>query len=159
MKRVAIATSTLLLTFCTSLWLASAMHASSASSQNAHASDPVAEELVAREKALSDALKKHDRGAYKNLLTDNFLSIGADGKVHPKDELMSDFASTDLLEYRLYNIQVVPLNPDASVITYDVIVRMAHYDDETPRYQHVSSIWLKQAGDWKLKFQQATASQ
>jgi hypothetical protein len=159
MKRVAIATSTLFLTLCTSLWLASAMQASSGSSQNANTSDPMAEELVSREKALSDALKKHDRDAYKNALTDNFISIGADGKVHPKDELMSDFGSTDLLEYRPYNVQVVQLNPDASVVTYDVIVRMAHYDDETPRYQHVSSIWVKQAGDWKLKFQQATAWQ
>jgi len=157
MKWLGTATSTLLLIVCASLWLATAVQASS--SQNGHASDPIADELVSREKALSEALKKHDRDAYKNALTDNFLSIGTDGKVHPKDELMSDFASTDLLEYRPYNIQVVQLNPDAAVVTYDVIVRMAHYDDETPRYQRVSSIWVKQSGDWKLKFQQATASQ
>jgi hypothetical protein len=33
---------------------------------------------------------------------------------------------------------------------------MVHYDDETPRYQHVSSIWVRQDSQWKLKFQQAT---
>jgi len=35
---------------------------------------------------------------------------------------------------------------------------MVHYDDETPRYQHVSSVWVKQGDQWKLKFQQATAA-
>ena len=99
MKRVAIATSTLFLTLCTSLWLASATQASSGSSQSAHASDPLAEELVSREKALSDALKKHDRDAYKRALTDNFISIGADGKVvhfYPGNEWTVDQVMADL---------------------------------------------------------------
>ena len=56
------------------------------------------------------------------------------------------------------NVQVVPLNEGAAVVTYDVIIRMVHYDDETPRYQHISSIWVKQGNDWKLRFQQATAA-
>jgi len=91
-------------------------------------------------------------------LTDDFISIGTDGKVHPKDEILGDFASTELAEYRPYNIQVVQLNDNAAIVTYDVIVRMVHYDDETPRYQHVSSIWVKQGDQWRLKFQQATAA-
>jgi len=118
----------------------------------------LAEQLVSLEKALSEAQKKHDRDFYKRTLTDDFISIGTDGKVHPKDEILGDFASTELAEYRPYNIQVVQLNDNAAIVTYDVIVRMVHYDDETPRYQHVSSIWVKQGDQWRLKFQQATAA-
>jgi hypothetical protein len=119
---------------------------------------PLAEQLTSLEKALPEAQKKHDRDFYNRTLADDFISIGTDGKVHPKTELMGDFPSTQLAEYRIYNMQVVPLNDNAAVVTYDVIVRMVHYDDETPRYQHVSSVWVKQGDQWKLKFQQATAA-
>ena len=114
------------------------------------------DQLIEREKTLSEAEKKRDRELYQQMLTDDFVSIGTDGKVHPKDEVLSDLPSTELAEYRPYNMQVVPLNDGAAIVTYDVIVRMVHYDDETPRYQHVSSVWVKQREDWKLKFKQAT---
>ena len=119
---------------------------------------PIAEQLMSLEKALPEAQKKHDRDFYSRTLTDDFISIGTDGKVHPRSEIMGDFPSTQLAEYRIYNVQVVPLNENAAVVTYDVIVRMVHYDDETPRYQHVSSVWVKQGDQWKLRFQQATAA-
>jgi len=44
-------------------------------------------------------------------------------------------------------------------VTYDVIIQMSRYDEDIPRYQHISSIWVKQGDLWKLKFQQATAAQ
>jgi hypothetical protein len=118
----------------------------------------LADQLTSLEKALPEAQKKHDHDFYNRTLTDDFISIGTDGKVHPKSEIMGDFPSTQLAEYRIYNVQVVPLTDNAAVVTYDVIVRMVHYDDETPRYQHVSSVWVKQGDQWKLKFQQATAA-
>jgi len=118
---------------------------------------PIAEQLMSLEKALPEAQKKHDRDFYNRTLADDFISVGTDGKVHPKSETMADFPSTQLAEYRMYNEQVVLLNENAALVTYDVIVRMVHYDDETPRYQRVSSIWVKQDDQWKLKFQQATA--
>ena len=119
---------------------------------------PLAEQLIALENQLAEAQKKHDRGFYARTLTADFISIGTDGKTHPREEILGDLSSTELAEYRPYDIQVVPLNEGAAVVTYDVIIRMVHYDDETPRYQHISSIWLKQGSDWKLRFQQATAA-
>jgi len=160
MKSMGLLPKTFCLVFCLCLLcLAEAPRASASTPQGASATDPLAEHLIALEKALSIAQQKHDREFYKNTLTDDFISVGSDGKVHPKSELLGDLASTDLNEYRPYDIQVVGLNDGAAVVTYDVIVRMAHYDDETPRYQHVSSVWVKQGQDWKLKFQQATAVQ
>jgi hypothetical protein len=129
------------------------------SSAENRASNPLAEQLMALEKSLVEAQKKHDRDFYKRTLTDDFISIGTDGKIHPEDEILNDLPSTELAEYRPYNMQVVQLNEGATVVTYDVVVRMVHYDDETPRYQRVSSIWVKRGDAWKLKFQQATAAQ
>ena len=67
--------------------------------------------------------------------------------------------SNQLLEYRPYGLQVVQLNEGAAVVTYDVIIRMAKYDEDIPRYQHISSVWVKLGEQWKLRFQQATAAQ
>jgi hypothetical protein len=49
---------------------------------------------------------------------------------------------------------------DAAIVTYDAIVREAPQEDQgpPPRYQHFSSVWVKQEGAWKLKFHQATAA-
>jgi hypothetical protein len=47
-----------------------------------------------------------------------------------------------------------------AVVTYDAVVREAPQEDQgaPPRYQHFSSVWVKQGGQWKLKFHQATAA-
>jgi hypothetical protein len=120
---------------------------------------PLEEQLIAYEKAIPEAQKKHDIDFYKRTLTDDFVAVGTDAKLHAKDEVLEDLRDTELVEYRPYDIQVVQLNDGAAVVTYDVIIRMARYDEEIPRYQHISSVWVKQGDQWKLKFQQATAAQ
>jgi len=96
---------------------------------------------------------------YKRTLTDDFIAVGTDAKVHTRVEILEDLPAIDLKQYRPYDIQVVSINDTAAVVTYDVIIEMGKYDEETPRYQHISSIWVKQGDAWKLKFQQATAAQ
>jgi hypothetical protein len=65
----------------------------------------------------------------------------------------------DIQEYRPYDIEVLPMSETAAVITYECIIRMTLYDEPIPRYQHISSVWVKQGEQWRLKFQQATAAQ
>jgi hypothetical protein len=131
--------------------------AAAQSPDGAKSRTPLAAQLIALEKSLPDAQKRHDRDFYKRTLTDDFISVGTDGKINDRDEILGDLPSTQLTEYRPYNIQVVQLNDGAALVTYDAIIRMEHYDDETPRYQHISSVWVKQGTQWKLRFQQATA--
>lgn len=120
---------------------------------------PLTQQLLDLEKTFHDAQRRHDRSVVKNTLADDFVSISTDGQPQTKADILSDLATDERLEYRQYNLQVVPLNESAAVVTYDVIVRMVHYDEDTPRYQRVSSVWVKQGNDWKLKFQQATATE
>jgi len=120
---------------------------------------PLEEQLIAYEKAIPEAQKKHDLDFYKRTLTDDFVAVGTDAKLHEKDEILEDLRATELVEYRPYDLQVVQLNEGAAVVTYDVIIRMARYDEDIPRYQHISSVWVKLGDQWKLKFQQATAAQ
>jgi hypothetical protein len=119
----------------------------------------VEQQLISYEKSMPEAEKKRDLDFYRRTLTDDFVAVGTDAKLHSKDEILEDLRSTELVEYRPYNVQVVQLNDGAAVVTYDVIIQMSRYDEDIPRYQHISSIWVKQGDLWKLKFQQATAAQ
>jgi hypothetical protein len=158
MKRSSLAIVTFLVVLVLSaVWLRGSIPAAAQSPDDAKARTPLADQLIALEKSLPDAEKRHDRDFYKRSLTDDFISVGTDGKIHDRDEILGDLPSTQLIEYRPYDIQVVPLNDGAALVTYDVIIRLEHYDDQTPRYQHISSVWVKQGDQWKMRFQQATA--
>jgi hypothetical protein len=158
MKRSSFAIVTFFITLVLSVvWQRGPTPAAAQSPNDAKARTPLADQLIALEKSLPDAEKRHDRDFYKRTLTDDFISVGTDGKIHDRAEILGDLPSTQLVEYRPYAIQVVPLNDGAALVTYDVIIRLEHYDDETPRYQHISSVWVKQGDQWRLKFQQATA--
>jgi hypothetical protein len=120
---------------------------------------PLTRQLLDVEKKFADAQQHHDRDYVNNAITNDFVSISNDGEAQTKADILSDVVSDNRQEYRIYNAQVVPVNDSAAVVTYDVIVRMVHYDEDTPRYQHVSSVWVKQGSDWKLKFRQATPTE
>jgi hypothetical protein len=153
MKRQSSITNLML---CVALLLS---HAHAGPKNNPQSISPFAQQLLDLERNFADAERRHDRDFVKRTLTDDFLSINSNGETHSKAEILSDVSDDARLEYRIYNAQVVPVNENAAVVTYDVIVRMVHYDEDTPRYQRVSSIWVKQGSEWKLKFQQATATE
>jgi hypothetical protein len=50
-----------------------------------------------------------------------------------------------------YDFNVVTLADNAGVVTYNVVLP-SHIE----RYQHLSDTWVKENGEWKLKFQQTT---
>lgn len=150
----------LALLFASLAWLGAA-HPAAAAGHASPDSKPLSaleEQLISYEKSIPEAQKKHDIDFYKHTLTDDFVAVGTDAKIHDKNEILEDLRSTDLVEYRPYDLQVVQLNDGAAVVTYDVIIRMSRYDEDIPRYQHISSVWVKQSDQWKLRFQQATAA-
>jgi hypothetical protein len=148
------------LLLCTSFaWMTRSKSVAAQPAMDSKSLSPLEQQLIAYEKAIPEAQKKHDLDFYKRTLTDDFVAVGTDAKLHARDEVLEDLRDSDLVEYRPYDIQVVPLNDGAAVVTYDVVIQMSRYDEDIPRYQHISSIWVKLGDQWKLKFQQATAAQ
>ena len=162
MNRSRLAVSLLLVLLCLSVvwvWETNSAHAAARLSLDTRPLSPLEEQLISYEKAIPEAQKKHDIDFYQHTLTDDFVAVGTDAKLHTKSEILEDLRATDLVEYRPYDLQVVQLNEGAAVVTYDVIIRMSRYDEDIPRYQHISSIWVKTGDQWRLKFQQATAAE
>jgi hypothetical protein len=115
---------------------------------------------IANEQNLIDAKKKDDTAYFKRTLAEDFSMVGIDGQLAQGAEAADNLGDSDLVELTPYDIKVVPLGETGVVVTYDAIVREAPQEDQgpPPRYQHFSSVWIKDGGQWKLKFHQATAA-
>jgi hypothetical protein len=121
---------------------------------------PVEQTLITNEKSLIEAKKKDDVVFFRRTLSDDFSLVGVDGTLLQQREAIDNLGDADLLELTPYGIKVVTLNDAAAVVTYDAIVREKPQEDQgpPPRYQHFSSVWVKQGDQWKLKFHQATSA-
>jgi len=126
----------------------------------AKALSPLEQTLIATEKSLIEAKKKDDGAFFKRTLSEDFTLVGVDGELHERQEAVDELGDSGLLELTAYDIKVVAVGEYAAIITYDAIVRKAPEEDQgpPPRYQHFSSVWVKQGDAWKLKFHQATAA-
>jgi hypothetical protein len=142
------------------LWLASVVPSIGQNSAPARALSSFEQTLIASEKTLIDAKKKDDRAFFKRILTEDFSLVGVDGTLLQKQEAVDDLGDSGLVELTPYNVTVVPVGESAAIVTYDAIVRKKPEEDQgpPPRYQHFSSVWVKQGDTWKLKFHQATAA-
>jgi hypothetical protein len=115
---------------------------------------------ITNEKALIEAKKKDDAVFFRRTLSGDFSLVGVDGKLLQRQEAADNLGDSGLVELTAYDIKVVPLGDDGAIVSYDAIVREKPEEDQgpPPRYQHFSSVWLKQGEQWKLKFHQATAA-
>jgi hypothetical protein len=121
---------------------------------------PLEQTLIASEKSLIEAKKKDDGAFFKRAVSEDFSLVGVDGKLLERQEAVDDLGDSGLVELTPYDIKVVAAGEGAAIVTYDAIVRKAPEEDQgpPPRYQHFSSVWVKQGDAWKLKFHQATAA-
>jgi len=134
-------------------------------SATAKALSPLEQSLIAGEKSLIEAKKKDDDAFFKRTLSADFVLVGVDGELHEKQDAIDELGDSGLVELTPYSIKVVTVGEDpghvtVAIVTYDAIVRKAPEEDQgpPPRYQHFSSVWVKQGDAWKLQFHQATAA-
>lgn len=133
----------------------------SAQSANAPAKplSPVEQTLVDAEKSFVAAAKKGDIAYFKRTLTDDFSFVAFDGQLYGRQDMLDQFGGggLDLLPY---DMKVVTAGDGVAIVTYDVVLRVPAAEDQgpPPRYQHFSTVWVKQGDVWRMKFQQMTAS-
>jgi hypothetical protein len=115
---------------------------------------------IANEKDLIEAVKKDDSAYFTKTLADDFSLVGIDGQLAQGEDAAGSLGDSGLVEFTPYDMKVVALGDTGAVVTYDAFVHEAPQEDQgaPPRYQHLSSVWVKQSGQWKLKFHQATAA-
>jgi hypothetical protein len=145
---------------CAVFLLASVILGVAQAPPSGNALSPLEQSLIASEKSLIAAKKKDDGAFFKRTLTEDFTLVEVDGELHERQDAMDELGDSGLLELTAYDIKVVSVGEGAAIVTYDAVVRKAPEEDQgpPPRYQHFSSVWVKQGDVWKLKFHQATAA-
>jgi hypothetical protein len=120
---------------------------------------PLEQALTNAEKGFVEAAKKGDVAFFKRTLTDDFSFVAFDGQLYDRQDMLDQFAGggIDLLPY---DMKIVPAGDALAIATYDVVLRVPAAEDQgpPPRYQHFSTVWIKQGDAWKMKFQQMTVS-
>jgi len=118
---------------------------------------PLEQAVIGAEKSFLAAVKKGDPEFLQRTLTEDFAYVESDGQLHDRQEVIDELGDGET-EITPYNFRVVAAGDNTAVVTYDAILKEPPSEDQgpPPRYQHFTSIWVKHAGEWKLKFQQTT---
>jgi len=115
--------------------------------------------LMTAEKGFIDAAKKGDAAFFKQILTSDFSFVSYDGQLYSRQDMVDQYtqAGTDILPYEM---KVVSAGEGVAIVTYNVVFRVPPAEDQgpPPRYQHFTTVWVKQSDAWKMKFQQMTAA-
>jgi hypothetical protein len=114
---------------------------------------------MAAEQSFIDAAKKGDPAFFKRTLADDFSFVAFDGQLYDRRELLDQFGEGGI-DIQPYNMKVLAAGDAAAIVTYDVVLRVPPVEDQgpPPRYQHFSTVWVKQGDAWKMKFQQMSVS-
>jgi hypothetical protein len=115
--------------------------------------------LMSAEKSFVEAAKKGDIAFFKRTLTDDFSFVAYDGQLNDRQDMLDQFGEGGF-NLQPYDMKVVLAGDDVAIVTYDVVLQVPPAQDQgpPPRYQHFSTVWVKQGNAWKMKFQQMTAS-
>lgn len=117
------------------------------------------ETLIDMQRAAANAQIRKDATFFTHTLADDYVEVDANGGTSDREEVIKGVSDSDITNILLYNFKLVPLNDTAAVLTYDRVLLRTNRDFGSRRYQHVSSTWVKDGGQWKLKFQQITPNQ
>ena len=120
---------------------------------------PFEQTLMDAEKGFIDAGKKGDVAFFKRTLTDDFSFVAFDGQLYTRQEMLDQFTEGGF-NIMSYEMKVIPISDSAAVVTYNVVLTVpaSQVQGPPPRYQHFSTVWVKQGDAWKMKFQQMTAN-
>jgi hypothetical protein len=115
--------------------------------------------LIALEKSFIEAAKKGNSDFFKLTLASDFSYVGYDGQLADRQQMI-DERSEGGFDVTPYNMKVLSVGEGVGIVTYDVVLRVPPAEDQgpPPRYQHFSTVWVKQGDAWKMKFQQMTAT-
>lgn len=113
--------------------------------------------MIEAEKAFLTAVERGDRQYVEHAVAQDFLAVDSNGSTSNRADLIESVRPSTVPKTGkeekpiLYFFEVVPLNDSAAVVSYDAVRPGDH-----PRYVHISDTWVKQEGQWTLKFSQST---
>lgn len=116
--------------------------------------EEVGEHLIGCERALLDPEVRRDRVQAEALLAEEFLEFGSSGLVWNRPALVELLATEPYTAPTAEAMQCARIAVDVALVTY----RTERTDAETgkPTVTLRSSLWIWEAGRWRMRFHQGT---
>jgi hypothetical protein len=113
-----------------------------------------ADEIIAKEKQLWDALKKRDYDAFGNMLASDTIYVSSD-VVGGKDETVNGVREFAPTEVNLSDWKTLVLDADTAVVTYTVDARGTSGGQPLPPGKlRASTAWVKRGAEWLAVYHQ-----
>ncbi len=131
--------------------------AESGPSSKVSTGSPLKDLFDAKIKVEWEALKNKDKKAYGDLLADDYQGVEADGQgERTKIQALNELADTNVFNYTLWGLKVIPLGADAAFVIYESTIQFP--PKSVIRYSrlYIGELWVKRAGIWKELHYQET---
>jgi hypothetical protein len=104
-----------------------------------------------------EAIKNKDKKAYGELLADDYEGVEVDGRgERTKIQALNELADTNIANYTLWGLKVIPAGPDAALVIYESTMQFPPKSAVRYSRVYISELWVKRAGQWKEVHYQET---
>lgn len=106
------------------------------------------------EEALLDPAVRRDRAKVAALLAGDFIEFGSSGRVWTREAILELLATESFDRPAMEDFQCHLIGDDAALVTYKTV----RIDVGSGLRAAVlrSSIWIREAGEWRVRFHQGT---
>ena len=116
----------------------------------------VAAELLRSEILLLDPGVRRNRAQVAALLTEDFLEFGSSGRIWSRDQILELLATENYSPPALEDFACHRIADAVVLVTYRTI--RANFESGRREIALRSSLWVKRAGKWRVRFHQGTRS-
>lgn len=117
---------------------------------------PSLDEILALEHAVWQALLGGDAVADAALLSERYLGVYATGFGDRAEHVRQLDDGPTVAEYRIERARHLPLGPGMALLAYLAVYRRTGDGGAPEEYMYVSSLWRREAGEWRNIFSQDT---
>jgi Domain of unknown function (DUF4440) len=104
-----------------------------------------------------EAIKSKDKKGYGELLADDYQGVEVDGQgERNKLQALNELAATNVFNYTLWGLKVIPAGPDAALVIYESTMQFPPKSQVRYSRVYISELWMKRAGQWKEVHYQET---
>ena len=121
---------------------------------NETADEEVCAHLMHCERALLDPAVRRDRAQVEALLAEDFQEFGSSGRVWDRRTIVDSLATEVYTAPTAEQKHCTRITDDVALVTY----RTARLENSSgPRTETLrSSLWIKESGQWRVRFHQGT---
>jgi hypothetical protein len=117
---------------------------------------PSEADMIVKEKATWDAVKKKDYDAFGNMLASDYIEV-TDNGVFDKAGIIADLKDFNLTEATFSDWKMLPIDNDAVILTYQTTLKATDKGGDVPPGPYRSAaVWVNRDGKWQAFYFQQT---